>query len=446
MLVKTLTVGVLVTTFLFYFWRVDRFQFIPLSTNFHLLGTSIFTFGTIFLVDASNNEELGWMLYVSVSFLFLLLGIVVSSLLLNFNAVKEIRALRQKEWPRAANADISFLLIMSIVALGASITFYLIIGNIVPVSAIISLMSGESLPDVGLEYVQARKSIHYSASGGYYGVGYFSQFTNVLLPLTWVVLVFITKGQRTKFLSIYIFTLLIFSVLAMTGTGRRGVIIGFLIFLILWSGWKGLGSYRYSSKAKLWLVIGTVLLMGVLTTLMARSVASASVWGNMLYGIWFLIERIALHPPAQELRIFKIFLSSQEPVYGYGWLVQLNDILPGHIPGLAQQMHSMLGGSVHGSAGFSPFGEKYYNFGWFGATFVSFVWGCFIQIFQIQVIRFKSKGLVWIVMCYAAYLLGMSGAPIDLFSQGFIACLIFIGCYQAFKIVRNSLPKKVTRK
>lgn len=440
--IKFLIVGILIITSFIYLWRVDRFQFIPLTTNFHLFGCYVYCFGTIFLADPGDSVEFKWMLYVSVALQTMLMGIIFTSLMCNFNAAQETRKLISRAWEPSTKKDISFLVLMSGFAVLLAVVFYIMIGTIVPIQALASILSGNDVAATGLAYTESRKSIHYGAGGDYYGAGYFAQFTNILIPLSFLVLAFITKHSRTKLLSFYIFLLLIFSILAMTGTGRRGVIMGFLFFLIFWSSWKGLGTYKIGMKFRITIVVGAVLLMGVLTTLMARSVESSSFSGNVLYGLWFMIERVILFPPAQEMESFKIFLASREPVYGYGWLMQLNDVLPGHRPGLAQQMHSMLGGSEHGSAGFGQYGEKYYNFGWIGATLVSFLWGCFIQWFQIKIIRYKTKGLVWIVLCYAAYLLGMAGTPIDLFNQGFITCFIFIGCYKLYLIMYERLPKK----
>ena len=39
---------------LVYFYKVDRFQFTPLATNFHLFGATIYALGTILIFDQSN--------------------------------------------------------------------------------------------------------------------------------------------------------------------------------------------------------------------------------------------------------------------------------------------------------------------------------------------------------------------------------------------------------
>ena len=442
MVIKTLIVGILLMTSFIYLWRVDRFQLIPLTTNFHLFGCFIYTFGTIFIVDLSIDTEFIWMLYVALSLQCLLLGVIFTSFIFSFNAGSESRRLINVEWKLANQSDLIFLVSMSLFAVTVAVLFYSMIGTVVPITALVSIISGESVSQTGLAYTEARKSIHYGASGEYYGAGYFAQFTNILIPLCFLILAIITKEQRTRLLTGYISVLLIFSVLAMTGTGRRGVIMGFLFFLVLWSSWKCLGSRKASTTTRGAIVFSAIAIMGILTTLMARSVQSSSFEGNFVYGVWFMVERVILFPPAQELESFKIFLASQDPVYGYGWLMQLNDVLPGHRPGLAQKMHAMLGGSEHGSAGFGQYGEKYFNFGWFGATVVSFIWGCVIQAFQIRIVRSKSKGIVWITMCYSAYLLGMAGSPIDLFNQGFVTCFIFLGCYKLFTALWRRLPKK----
>ena len=112
----------------------------------------------------------------------------------------------------------------------------------------------------------------------------------------------------------------------------------------------------------------------------------------------------------------------------------LNDILPGHRPGLAQEIHSLLGGSEYGNAGFDFTVKSTITLGWLGATLISFLWGIALHTFDNKIINFRRKDFSWIVMCYAAFCLGMAAAPIDLFNGGFITCLIYLFCYQIFNL------------
>jgi len=175
-----------------------------------------------------------------------------------------------------------------------------------------------------------------------------------------------------------------------------------------------------------------------MTTIIARELVSENPIINSLYGFLFIFDRVFISPAAQELETFEIFLANSKSTNGAGWIVQLNDILPGHRPGLAQEIHAMLGGSEYGNAGFGMYGEKYYNFGWMGFL-VSFIWGFILYTFDSKILSMKKKGFIWIVMCYAAFCLGMAAAPIDLFNGGFITCLIYLFCYQIFNLLYKML-------
>lgn len=422
-----------------YFYRVDRFQLIPLATNFHLFGATIYMIGTISIIEQSNTLHLEWVFYCLACYLFLIFGTVFASSIYRFDFLKASVNLENTKWnENPKKSEILFIIIMAIFSILATLYFFSLIGAIIPIEAAINLLGGADVGESGKSAIEARKSIHYGNSGDYYAAGYFSQFTNTILPISSLLILYLYKvTSRRVYFMLFILTIPI-AIIAMTGTGRRGVIAGFIFFIIMWSRWRGLSDLRPSASARSTILLSGIFIVGFMTTVIARDLVSENPILNSLYGFIFIFDRVFVSPSIQELDIFLNFLSATDTVNGAGWLIQLNDILPGHRPSLANEIHAMLGGSEHGTAGFGVYGEKYYNFGWMG-VFISFIWGFLLYTFDAKIMSIRKKDLTWIVICYAAFCLGMSAAPIDLFNGGFITCLIYLVCFKIFNLFYNFL-------
>jgi len=422
-----------------YFYRVDRFQLTPLATNFHLFGATIYLVGTISIFDQSDMIHLQWVLYCLACYSFLIFGAIAASSIYRFDFLSASLKLENTQWYKNPSIpEIFFIIFMAISSIIATIYFFSLIGAVVPIEAAINLLGGADISESGKSAIEARKSIHYSASGEYYGAGYFAQFTNTILPISSLLLFYLYKVTSNKIYLALFILIIPMAIIAMTGTGRRGVIAGFIFFIIMWSRWRGLSDFRPSAKTRSSILLSGIIIVGFMTTVIAREVVSDNPIINSLYGFVYIFDRVFISPSIQELEIFISFLNVTDSVNGAGWLIQLNDILPGHRPSLANEIHAMLGGSEHGTAGFGQFGEKYYNFGWIGVL-ISFLWGFLLYTFDAKVLSAKKKDFTWIILCYAGFCLGMSAAPLDLFNGGFITCLIYLGCYKIFKLFYNFL-------
>ncbi len=425
--------------FLYFYW-IDRFQLTPLATNFHLFGATTYLVGTLSIFDQADQMQIEWALYCFTSFLFLIAGIFFANIIFAIKLKKSTTNLQYISWENSSDTSTnSFIVFMAILSLVATIYFFILIGTVVPIEAVLNLAQGADILESGKSATESRKNIHYGASGEYYGAGYFSQFTNTILPLSSVLFYYLYKTNGNKsYLAMFLISIPL-AIIAMTGTGRRGVIAGFIFFIIMWTRWRPLSELRPSAVSRTYIMTAGIIIVGLMTTIIARDVVSDNPFINSLFGFKFIFDRVFISPAIQELEVFMIFLGNTSPVNGAGWIVMLNDILPGHRPGLAQEIHSLLGGSEYGNAGFGLYGEKYYNFGWLGATLVSFLWGIALHTFDNKIINFRRKDFSWIVMCYAAFCLGMAAAPIDLFNGGFITCLIYLFCYQIFNLLYRML-------
>tara|TARA_Y100001935_G_C17297690_1_gene507158 strand:+ start:271 stop:1635 length:1365 start_codon:yes stop_codon:yes gene_type:complete len=420
------------STLFIYFYRVDRFQLTPLATNFHLFGATIYVVGTLLIFDQSDTMHLEWAFYCLINYIFLILGTIFASSIFRFDFKIATENLANFEWQhKPSSSEIPFILFMALISALATFYFFSLIGAVIPIEAAINLAQGADIGDSGKSAIEARKSIHYGASGEYYGAGYFSQFTNTILPLSCLLLIFAYRISSNRLYLILFIIFMPIAVLAMTGTGRRGVIAGFIFFIIMWSRWKTLSEFRPSGLTRTSIIVFGVILVGFLTTVIARDIVSENPIINSLYGFLFIFDRVFISPSAQELETFEIFLANSKSTNGAGWLVQLNDILPGHRPSLANEIHALLGGNEFGNAGFGVYGEKYYNFGWMGIL-VSFIWGFILYAFDSKILSTKKKGFIWIVLCYSAFCLGMAASPIDLFNGGFITCFIYLLCFKIF--------------
>ena len=415
-----------------YFYRIDRFQLTPLATNFHLFGATTYLIGTLLIFDQKDTMHLEWALYCLINYIFLILGTIFASSFFRFDFKIASSNLANLEWQQKSNSsETSFIILMALSSVLATFYFFSLIGTVIPIEAAMNLAQGADIGDSGKLAIEARKSVHYGAGGEYYGAGYFSQFTNTILPLSCLLLFFAYRRSRNRFYLILFIIYMPIAIVAMTGTGRRGVIAGFIFFIIMWSRWKSLSEFRPSALTRTSIIVFGIILVGFLTTIIAREVVSENPIVNSLYGFLFIFDRVFISPSAQELETFEIFLANSKPTNGAGWMVQLNDILPGHRPGLANEIHALLGGSEFGYAGFGMYGEKYYNFGWMGIL-VSFIWGFILYTFDSKILSMKKKGFIWIVLCYSAFCFGMAAAPIDLFNGGFITCFIYLLCFKIF--------------
>jgi len=420
-LIEKILIFVLLTSFLgLYFLRVDRFEFIPLSTNWALLGLTLQTYGILINVDIYNTSETYFLLFAVLGFFGFILGVFFTNYVLEFNAKSEVAALMRNPWRGMRKSDWYYSLFIFLLSIIALIIFLKLIGGSVILNSITDMMIGVNSSEISVSAAEARKAIHYGSTSEYYAPGYFGQFTNTLLPLSFLIFLFVDK---TKFYKLVILLIVISGVLAIIGTtatGRRGVIIGFAVFLAIFGSWKANSPKRLTKKYRAILILLIVLAMGFLSTLLGR------VESDIFSGFIALYDRIFVSPAIVELKTFHLVVKDSIPTYGLGWLKELSDILPGHEMGYVQEIHHQLGGSEHGASGFGPYNSKLFNFGFYLGIFFSFIWGAIVHAYQIFIVRKSPKSNIWIVFCYSSFLLGFATSPVDLFNQGFVACMIYI--------------------
>ena len=418
-----------------YVRRFDQFTFSPLACNFHFAGLTIYAIGVASIADFRQGPDIIFGLFVVISYILFVIGVLTTQIMFAFRPRRELRALASRSLDRVPRSTHIALLILAVLAIGAGVYFASSIGGSVFLNSFQARISGASAAEASTLISDARKAIHYGLDGNYYAPGYFGQFTNTLLPVVLLILCKVNIQNHLKLKSslVLIFVLFVCAYFT-TLTGRRGTLANILILSLVLFFWRGCVNYRVKKTYLAWAIVAIVFMLALISTFQGRD-------GQRLFdGIMSLLSRIFISPSYIELKTYKLVVYGGDLFPFYGWLSQLNDILPGHTPGLVQTIHAELGGSNFGASGFGPFLEKMNNFGFVFGCFVSFLWGMNLAMFQIFQVRTNKKDVSWFVVLYMGFLLGTSAAPIDLFNQGFVTCGLLIFC---IKILRCIWPRKI---
>ena len=418
-----------------YVRRFDEFTFSPLACNFHFAGLTIYAIGVASIADFQHDPDIIFGIFVVVSYLLFVIGVLMTQIMLTFSPRTELGALASRSVDTVPRSTQISLLIVVVLAVGVGVYFASSIGGSVFLNSFQARIAGASAAEASLLISVARKAIHYGADGNYYAPGYFGQFTNTLLPVALLVLYKVNIQDRLNIKSSLVLVFVLFVCAYFTTlTGRRGTLANILILSLVLFCWRGCVNYRLKKSYLALAIAVIVFILALISSFQGRE-------GQRLFdGVMSLINRIFISPSHLELKTYNLVVYGQDIFFLNGWLSQLNDILPGHTAGLVQTIHAKLGGSSFGASGFGPFLEKMNNFGFVIGCFVSFLWGVILAIFQIFQVRTKKKDVSWLVMLYMGYLLGTSAAPIDLFNQGFVACGILIFC---IKILRCIWPRRI---
>ena len=215
--------------FLYFYW-IDGFQLTPLATNFHLFGATTYLVGTLSIFDQADQMQIEWALYCFTSFLFLIAGIFFANIIFAIKLKKSTTNLQYISWENSSDSSMnSFIVFMAILSLVATIYFFILIGTVVPIEAVLNLAQGADILESGKSATESRKNIHYGASGEYYGAGYFSQFTNTILPLSSVLFYYLYKTNGNKsYLAMFLISIPCNN--CNDRNGKKGVIAGFIFY------------------------------------------------------------------------------------------------------------------------------------------------------------------------------------------------------------------------
>ena len=143
--------------FLYFYW-IDRFQLTPLATNFHLFGATTYLVGTLSIFDQADQMQIEWALYCFTSFLFLIAGIFFANIIFAIKLKKSTTNLQYISWENSSDSSMnSFIVFMAILSLVATIYFFILIGTVVPIEAVLNLAQGADILESGKSATESEK-------------------------------------------------------------------------------------------------------------------------------------------------------------------------------------------------------------------------------------------------------------------------------------------------
>ncbi|HSR67780.1 MAG TPA: hypothetical protein VLU25_07550 [Acidobacteriota bacterium] len=404
------------------------------ETYIILMGIS--TFATTAYAGWSDGQAgHPYAVFIGMGLLAYMAGIVVFSALARFRHRADLKAFQERAWVDDLHGVqfAAFLAIGLVSALVAAAYFFLL-GFFVPYDAFQSLLAGG--PALMIEvYNQLRETS--SSGGAYLGLGYVSQFKNVLLPLVTVLLYFRQKvrpslGHRLLFL-----LFLLASVLSLVGRGARFPLANFgALFLIIGTA-RYMFPYRFTRTQLTTIAVVFLILLSVLTLMMGARGQRKWSQHPLLWAPFQVVERVSVGPALERYEVYERFLVHSEPQWGLGIVEELEHVLPGRINyTLSNRLHEMLYGNPLGNVSLDIWGSLWYDFRWWSLGLL-FAFGGFSHLFYVRLLRGPKRFIRVVTLSYAGFILGFATDLQVLILHGFVTCLIFLAIIWAVRQVRR---------
>ena len=334
----------------------------------------------------SDTFSWAWPFLVLASLGCFLLGALLASTSLRFRAREETSA-----WRASDVEDDVFrggagvpLIAMSLVALGIGVWFATSVGYNTFLVGFRELRTGGAVDQGVISNLREQ-----ATRGQYRAVGYVAQFTAIILPAVWIILLVLARLLRRPGLRWLAIGIAVADFYFLTIVGGRGYLVGALLgaFLIVAPATSPLPKrLRNSKKSATILATGGVFLFGFITLLQGRGSGHSAFYEGTV-GVY---QRLAGEYSALQVRAIGL-LRPDAPVWGQEWMERLQIVLPGRDPGLMfdARLYGLLYGNTNGNLPLDPWGSYYYNFGWVGMLVVPFVFGFALQFFTV---RFLVRG------------------------------------------------------
>ena len=323
------------------------------SKNYLLFRTYLVLFlimygGSILQLDISNRVHLDYLLLIEVYFCIYVL--------LSFGLRSRFRMKRDREIISSRLVKPKLVWFIFVFSLLVSYLYYKALGyNLI--GLIISGVSSQEISTLRLE--------SYSGSS-YYAPGYVNQFKNLLLPLTYTILLFHSWKNKKNMQTLILLCFLPIVLLFILGTGQRAFLMYTFVCVYI-------GLIRsLKVKMSLQIIAGStvIFLFGISSYYLGR-ISDMSVI-SVVSGI---LERVLLTEQYDSIVGFE-YIYSKEVQFGYDWAQSLLGILPGHKGSTLQhEIFEIMHGTDRGTGAISTLGSIYYNFGVVGIIFMSLLTG-----------------------------------------------------------------------
>ena len=296
-----------------------------------------------------------------------------------------------------------------ILSLTISFLYYRALGyNLI--SLIISGVSSQEISTLRLE--------SYSGST-YYAPGYVNQFKNILLPLTFTILLFRSWKNRRRLEMLILILLLPLVLLFILGTGQRAFLV--YTFVCVYIGLIRIIRVRRSFQ--IFGAASVVLLFGVSSYYLGRisDVSFVSIMNGLL-------ERVLLTEQHDSIVGFE-YVFSKSIQFGKDWAQSLLGILPGHKGSTLQhEIFKIMHGTDRGTGAISTLGSIYYNFDFIGVIICTSLVG--LLHYKLDRIFYTKRLSIDEVFIFAflIFYVGnwVSGDIMYLFNKGVIALLLLL--------------------
>lgn len=393
------------------------------ETFFLFMGLSTFAV-TLVLALESGKQEHPYALFIGAGLLSYVSGVGCASALTGFRHRDELAAFQRRPWDDDLHGvQFAAVLGVGLSSLAVTIAYFYLLGYFVPFSAFHALVTGGPAHMITV-YNELRRST--SATGQYLGLGYVSQFKNVLLPLITLLLYFRQKlrpslGHRTLF-----GFFLVATSLALVGTGSRFALASFGAIFVIIGMARFMAPFRLTRAQLVALGILFLTLLSVLTLMMGAR--GQHKWLNhpLLWAPLQVMDRVSIGPAQERFEVFELFLAHREPQWGDGLKKELENLLPGRATyTLSNQLHELLYGSSHGNVALDVWGSLWYDFRWWGLS-ILFVLGALSHLFYVILLRGPKRFIRVVTLGYAGFVLGLATDLQVLILRGFVTCLLLL--------------------
>lgn len=362
--------------------------------------------GVLFLLNFENKVDLVHANLTIATLLFFCIG--------SFFSVRffSIDKLYNNFWDRnkyILDFDVKIAVLFFVVSAAASLLYYKMVGY----NLFFSALLGGEVDDFTTMRLEAY------AGESYFAPGYFNQFKNTLLPITYIYLLFALKdGLNKKLFAAFGGVIVIYSLL---GTGQRTfLVMAFILYLFIWFGVsRGRINYTY-----LFLMFGIVLIFfGFGSVLLGRTdnLSFSETVSQFFYRVFASNQYTSV--------VGFQYIYDKDIIVGSDWFKSFTGILPGMKGStISSEIFSVIFGSTRGTAPLSTWGSFYYNFGFFGTCLGAFILAWFYSYFYYLFLTGNSN--LFRVVLYGGLFLYLSiwlaGSPMQIINNGALAVLILL--------------------
>lgn len=393
------------------------------ETFFVLMGASTFAV-TVYATMESGRLDDPYANFIGTGLLAYLAGVAVTSVLVRFRHRRELSAFQRRPWTDDLHGlDFSVVIGVGLAALVVTVAYFYLLGYFVPFAALRGLLTQG--PGHMIEvYRELRRST--SAGGTYLGLGYVSQFKNVLLPLVCLLLYFRQKVRPSLNHRLLFAVFLLVAVLGLVGTGSRFALANFGAAFIVVGVARFMAPFRLTRTQLVAIGLLFLLLLSGLTLMMGSRGQATWVDHPVLWAPLQVLDRVSIGPALERFEVYEMFLVHTKPQWGQGIMNELYNLLPGQATyTLSNRLHQLLYGNPQGNVALDVWGSLWYDFRWWGVG-ILFVFGGFSHLFYVVVLRGSKRFIRVITLTYAGFILGLATDLQVLILRGFLTCVLFL--------------------